>query len=235
MRVGPARGQRVRSSTIASIWSRNHGSIRQARGRSSTDAAREQLADLEDAIGRRRRRRGQQLVVASASSCASAGSQLSPSGPARASAVPSAGSRERAADRHRLADRLHLRAEHAARAGNFSNAHRGILRDDVVDRRLEARGVARVMSFGISSRVYPTASLRGDLGDREAGGLRCERRLRETRGFISITTMAAGDRVDGETGTFEPARLHADAADARRSRVAHCWYSTSVSVCAERR
>ena len=34
---------------------------------------------------------------------------------------------ERAADSHRLAHRFHLRAERRVRAGNFSNAKRGIL------------------------------------------------------------------------------------------------------------
>ena len=37
--------------------------------------------------------------------------------------------------------------------GNFSNANRGDLHDDVVERRLEAAGVVPVRSFGISSSV----------------------------------------------------------------------------------
>ena len=46
---------------------------------------------------------------------------------------------ERATDRHRLAHRLHLRAEHSARTGQLLERPPRDLRDDVVDRGLEAR------------------------------------------------------------------------------------------------
>ena len=46
---------------------------------------------------------------------------------------------ERAADRHRFADGFHLRAERRIRAGKFLESEAGNFRDDVVDRRFEAR------------------------------------------------------------------------------------------------
>ena len=60
--------------------------------------------------------------------------------------------------------------------GNFSNANRGRLDDDVVERRLEAgRGllgdVVEDLVEGVADR-----QLGGDLGDREAGGLGRQRR-----------------------------------------------------------
>ena len=50
---------------------------------------------------------------------------------------------ERAADRHHLADRLHLRAEHRRRAGQLLERPARDLGDDVVDRRLEATRASR--------------------------------------------------------------------------------------------
>ena len=50
-------------------------------------------------------------------------------------------------------------------------------------------GVSRVMSLGISSRVYPTASLAAILAIGKPVALDARAELRDTLGFISMTTM----------------------------------------------
>ena len=84
---------------------------------------------------------------------------------------------ERPADRHRLADRFHLRGQAGVRAGKFLEREARNLGDHIIDGRLE-RGRRRptrdvVLEFieGIADR-----ELRGDLRDRKSGRLRCERR-----------------------------------------------------------
>ena len=65
--TGRAPSRAWRSSMIASIWSRNHRSMRQASWIASDgDAAAQQLADLEDAVRRRHGDRRQQVVVGAA-------------------------------------------------------------------------------------------------------------------------------------------------------------------------
>ena len=106
---------------------------------STADPASEQLADLED------RARGSGTAIA-ASSASVVGAPTRPrrgrrrgrGGPARASAAPSAALGEGAPDRHHLADRLHLRAEHGGGAGQLLERPAGHLGDHVVDHRLEA-------------------------------------------------------------------------------------------------
>ena len=63
------------------------------------------------------------------------------------------------------------------------------LGDDIIDRRLEARR-GRAAGDVVRDLVERVADrqLGRDLGDREAGRLRRQRRERDTRGFISITT-----------------------------------------------
>ena len=61
---------------------------------------------------------------------------------------------EVAADRHRLADRLHVRGQRRVGAGELLEREPRHLHHDVVERRLEAAPASRwVMSLGISSRV----------------------------------------------------------------------------------
>src|SRR5207253_4609610 len=92
-------------------------------------------------------------------------------------------------------------------------------------------GVFFVMSLGISLRVYPMASLAAILAIGKPVAFDASAELRDTRGFISMTTCRP---VVGSTANwmFEPpvstpiARMHATAA----SRIT--WYSLSVSVCA---
>src|SRR6059036_3917224 len=79
-------------------------------------------------------------------------------------------------DRHHLADRLHLRAERVARLGELLEGEARDLGHHVVDRRLEAGGrLARDVVAELVERVAD-GELGGDLRDREARGLRGERR-----------------------------------------------------------
>ena len=87
------------------------------------------------------------------------------------------------------------------------------------------------MSFGTSSRVYPTASLAAIFAIGKPVAFEASADERDTRGFISITTSAPSF---GSTPncTFDPpvstpiSRMMATAA----SRIS--WYSRSVRVCA---
>src|SRR3546814_5940047 len=77
-------------------------------------------------------------------------------------------------------------------------------------------GVARVMSFGISSSVYPTASFAAILAIGKPVAFEASAEERDTRGFISMTTMwpLLGSRANC---TLEPPvstptrRMHANA------------------------
>src|SRR5262245_5021425 len=83
---------------------------------------------------------------------------------------------ERPADAHRLADGLHLRAEGPVGARELLEREARDLDDDVVERRLEARGRrAREVVRDLVERVAD-GELRSDLRDRIAGGLRRESR-----------------------------------------------------------
>ena len=78
---------------------------------------------------------------------------------------------EGAADRHRLAHRLHLRAEHAIHAGELLEGPARELDHHVVDRRLEGgHGALRDVVAQFVQRVAH-GHLGGQLGDGEAGGL----------------------------------------------------------------
>jgi hypothetical protein len=83
---------------------------------------------------------------------------------------------ERPADRHRLADRLHLRRQRAVGLRELLEGPARHLHDHVVDRRLEGGG--RRARDVVLDFVEPVAEgeFRGDLRDREAGGLRGQRR-----------------------------------------------------------
>src|SRR5690606_24446658 len=90
---------------------------------------------------------------------------------------------ERPPDRHDLADRFHLRGQAIVRLRKLLEREARYLRDDVIDRRLEARGrepardlVAQLVE-GVADR-----ELRRDFRDRESGRLRRERgRARHAR------------------------------------------------------
>jgi hypothetical protein len=184
-------------------------------------AAPQQLADLEDTIGRRDGDRRQQVVVAPGRQLALGGIGVEPEAPLlqRAQRLLQR-LRERAPDRHRLADRLHLRAEDPGRAGQLLERPARDLGDDVVDDRLEAgRRGARDVVGDLVERV-PDGQAGGDLGDREAGGLRGERGgPRHPRVHLD-DDLAAGDGIEGELDVAATG-LDADAADDGEGGVAH--------------
>ena len=92
-------------------------------------------------------------------------------------------------------------------------------------------GVSRVMSLGISSSVYPTASLAAILAIGKPVAFEASAEERETRGFISITTREPSSGFT-PNWMFDPpvstpiSRMIAIEA----SRMT--WYSRSVRVCA---
>ena len=174
---------RSRSSTIWRIWSRNHGSMPVTSCRRSTDTNRRSAASsrkMRSGVGTAAARTSSSSP--SASSSRSAGSQLrpQPAGLERAQRLLQRLG-ERAADRHHLADRLHLRAEHRRRARQLLERPARDLGDDVVDGRLERR--RRLAGDVVAHLVEPVADreLGRDLRDREAGRLARERARRATR------------------------------------------------------
>ena len=125
---------------------------------------------------------------------------------------------ERAADAHRLADRLHLRAERVVRARELLEREARDLDDDVVERRLEARGRrARQVVRDLVERVAD-GELRRDLGDRVAGRLRREcRGARDARIHLDhadLAAVAVARELD-----VRAARVDADRAHDRDRRV----------------
>ena len=98
---------------------------------------------------------------------------------------------ERAADRHGFADRLHAGPEHGDGTGQLLEGPARHLGDDVVDRRLEARrSLLRDVVRNFVERVAHGEAGR-DLGDREARSPSTrDAELRDTRGFISMTTRS---------------------------------------------
>src|SRR3990172_4187029 len=83
---------------------------------------------------------------------------------------------ERAPDSHRLAHRLHLRAERLIGAGELLEGEARKLDHDVVERRLEARGGRLGEVVGDLVERVTDRELGGHLGDRVAGRLGRERR-----------------------------------------------------------
>ena len=126
---------------------------------------------------------------------------------------------ERPADPHRLADRLHLRAERPVGAGELLEREARELDDDVVERRLEARGRRpRQVVRDLVERVAD-GEPRGDLRDRVARRLRRERRgARHARVHLDdahLAGLAAARELD-----VRAAGVDADRADDRDRRVA---------------
>ncbi len=119
---------------------------------------------------------------------------------------------EGAADRHHLADALHVRREDRVGATELLEGEARALDDDVVDRRLEARRRAhRDVVRDLLERVADRQA-RGDLRDREPGRLRGQRRgARDARVHLDDEDLL-GLRVDRELDVGA-AGLHADRAD----------------------
>ena len=126
---------------------------------------------------------------------------------------------ERAADAHRLADRLHLRAERRVRAGELLEREARDLDDDVVERRLEAR--RRRAGQVVRDLVERVADgeLRRDLRDRIAGRLRRERR-RPRHARVHLDHADVARHAVARELDVRAARVDADRADDRDRRVA---------------
>ena len=124
---------------------------------------------------------------------------------------------EVAADRHRLADRLHVRGQRRVGARELLEREPRHLHHDVVERRLERRG--RALPVGPDGDVVgdlvegvADRDLGRDLRDREAGGLRRQRaRARDPRVHLDDDDPAVVG-VDGELDVAA-AGVDADRAD----------------------
>jgi len=128
---------------------------------------------------------------------------------------------EGAADGHGLADRLHRSGQAVVGARELLEGEARDLGDDIVDRRLE-RGRGGAAGDVVLEFVEGVADgeAGGDLGDREAGGLRCQRRrARDARVHLDDDHPAIG-RVDGELHV-RTAGLDADLAQHGDRGVAH--------------
>ena len=127
---------------------------------------------------------------------------------------------ERPANRHRLADRLHLRRQRPIGLRELLEVPSRDLDDDVVDGRLEAGGREARDVVRNFVEVITERELRGDLRDRKARGLRRERRrARHARVHLDDDHPAVR-RVDRELNV-RPAGLDADLADDLARGVAH--------------
>ena len=127
---------------------------------------------------------------------------------------------EVAAHRHRLADRLHRGGQRGVGAGELLEREPRRLDDDVVQRRLEAgRGFLGDVVDDLVEGVAD-GQLGGDLGDREAGGLRRQRRRpRHPRVHLDDDEPAVGG-VDRELDVAA-AGVDADLAQDGDAEVAH--------------
>ncbi len=183
----------------------------------------EGVADVPDALGRRRRQHAHDLVHRRLVRRAPAvGAVAAQAETARFQAAQRFLQRllEGAANRHRLADRLHLRRQRRVGVGEFLERPARNLRHHIVDGRLETgRRLARDV---VAQFVEPVADgeFRRDLGDGEAGRLRGQ-----SAGARHARIHLDGDHVavvgiDGELNVAA-AGLDADLADDGQRRVAH--------------
>ncbi len=125
---------------------------------------------------------------------------------------------ERAPDRHRLADGLHVRAQALVDAGELLEGEARPLHDDVVDRRLEGgRRAPRDVVVDLLQRVAD-GKPGGDLRDRKARRLGCQRRgPRDARVHLDDHDLL-GRRVDRELDVRAPS-LNPDRTDNRERLV----------------
>ena len=117
---------------------------------------------------------------------------------------------ERAADRHHLANRFHLRRQTIVGLLELFEREARHFGDDVIDRRLERRG--RLPSGDVVLQFVQRVAdrqLRGDLGDREASGLGGQgRAARHSRVHLNHEQFA-GLRIDRELDVGAT-RIHPD-------------------------
>src|SRR6266852_658961 len=95
----------------------------------------------------------------------------------------------------------------------------------------EAGVAPPVISFLSSSRVYPTASLAATLAIGKPVALDARAEERETRGFISITSMRPSSGLTANC-TFEPPVSTPISRSTAIAASRMIWYSLSVRVCA---
>ena len=127
---------------------------------------------------------------------------------------------ERPPDGHRLADRLHLGAEHRGLAGELLERPARHLGDHVVDGRFEAgRGLAGDVVGDLVEGVAHRQTGR-DLGDREPGGLGGQGAGPADPGIHLDDDHVAVERIEGELD-IGPARLHPYPANAGEGGVTH--------------
>ena len=151
-----------------------------------------------------------------------AAARVDPAGPSRLERAKRLAERlgKGPAERHHLADRLHLDAERRVGAGELLEREARDLDDDVIERRLE-RG-RRLLRDVVRDLVELIADgeKRGDLRDREPGRLRGERRRARDAGIHLDDDPAPGPRVHGELDV-RSARRDAHGADDLLRVVAH--------------
>ena len=182
----------------------------------------QRLGDLEQPVGRRLADRGAQGVDVVALAEALDLNLVEPgqSGLQRAQRLLQRFG-EGAADRHRLAHRLHRGGQHRVGAGEFLEREARDFRHDVIDRRLE-RGRRRAAGDVVGDLVKGVADreLGRDLGDREPRRLGGERGgARHARVHLDHDHPPVG-RVDRELHV-RAAGLDADLAQHRQRGVAH--------------
>ncbi len=127
---------------------------------------------------------------------------------------------EGASDGHHFAHRFHLRAQGVVGAGKFLELPLRNFHDDVVQRRLEAGwSLARDVVGNLVERVAHS-QFRGDLRDRESGGLRRQcRRPRDARVHLDHH-HAPGLGIHAELN-IRSAGVDADLANHGNRRIAH--------------
>ena len=136
---------------------------------------------------------------------------------------------ERAADAHRLADRLHLRAERRVGAGELLEREARELDDDVVEGRLEACGRRPGEVVGNLVERVADRELGGDLRDQAARRLRGQGGRAGDRGFISITRSSPLSRLRANW-MFEPPQSTPTARMTAIAASRGSWYAASDSV-----
>src|SRR6185437_4729581 len=119
---------------------------------------------------------------------------------------------EVAAERHDLADALHVRGQRRVGTGELLEGEARNIHHDVVEARLEAgRRLAGDVVGNLVQRVADRQLGRA-LGDREPGRLGGQRRRSRDARVHLDDDLTAGLRVDGELDVG-PAGLHTDGAD----------------------
>ena len=140
---------------------------------------------------------------------------------------------ERAADRHRLADRLHLNAKRRVGFGEFLESPTRDLRHDIVDRRFEAgQSLARDI---VADFVQPISDgqLGGDFRDRKTGRLRSQCAAATDSRIHFDNDHPPGFRIDRKLHV-RAARLDTDLAHAGDRGVTHplvFFVAQSLSGC----